>query len=346
MKGRSSEETVTSRRLDESAALGSLPAYVSRECFEAAHRRIAPHIVQTPLEPSPELSRRVGSEVFLKLENLQTSGSFKLRGVVNKILSLPAGDLERPLVAASTGNHGAAFAHVLETFGLSGQLFAPRNISDAKRAWLRQSGIPLELVGDDCVEAELAARAHAAERQYVMIPPYNDPDIVIGQGTIGVEVVRDVKGLDAVLIPVGGGGLVCGIGAYLKAVSPQTAVIGCQPIHSAVMHHSLQAGRIVEEESRSTLADGTAGGIEPGSITFDLCRNVVDEFVLLSEEEIAAAMVLVRRSHGMDIEGAAALSVAAACKLRERFRGRRVALIISGGRVDPSIIDELEVGHG
>ena len=331
--------------LDESVRTGGLPACLSSEACEVAHRRIAPHIVQTPLEPSPELSRRLGAEVFLKLENLQTSGSFKLRGVLNKILSLPASDLKRPLVAASSGNHGAAFAYALEIFGLTGRLFSPRTISQTKLDWLRQSGVPLELVGDDTVEAELAARAHAVERKCKLIPPYNDYDIVVGQATIGVELARDVAVLDAVLVPVGGGGLISGIGAYLKAVAPRTVVIGCQPANSAVMHHSLQAGRIVKEESLPTLADGTAGGIEAGSITFGLCRKVVDEFVLLSEEEIAAAMVLVRRYHGVDIEGAAALSVAAACKLRERFRCQRVALIISGGRVDPSLIDELEVGH-
>jgi threonine dehydratase len=336
---------VTTEHLDGSAGTDGLPAYISRESCDAAHRRIAPHIIQTPLEPSPELSRRLAAEVLLKLENLQVSGSFKLRGVVNKILSLPETDLTCPLVAASSGNHGAAFAHALEIFGLAGRLLSPRTISSAKLTWLRQSGIPLELVGDDCLEAELAARAHAAERHCVMISPYNDRDIVVGQATIGVELARDAAGFDAVLVPVGGGGLVSGIGAYLKAVAPRTAVIGCQPANSAVMYHSLQAGRIVEEESLPTLADGTAGGIEAGSITFDLCRKVVDEFVLLSEEEISAAMVLVRRHHGMDIEGAAALSVAAAVKLKGRFRGQRIALIISGGRVDPSLIDESEVRH-
>ena len=336
---------MTTRHPDDTESAGRLAVYVSRESCEAAHRRIGPHIIHTPLEPLPELSRQLGAEVFLKLENLQVSGSFKLRGVVNKILSLPAADLRRPLVAASSGNHGAAFAHALEAFGLAGRLFSSRAISDIKLAWLRRSGVPLELVGDDCLEAELAARAHAAERDCVLIPPYNDPDIVVGQATIGVELIQDAAELDAVLVPVGGGGLISGIGAYLKRVAPRTTVIGCQPIHSAVMYHSVQAGHIVEEESLPTLADGTAGGIEPGTITFDLCRRVVDEFVLLSEEEIVAAMVFIRRHHGMDIEGAAALTVAAALKCRERFRNQRIALIISGGRVDPTLIDELEVGH-
>lgn len=333
------------RHLDETGNPSKLPKYVSRKLCEAALLRIAPHIIHTPLESSLKLSLQLDAKVFLKLENLQTTGSFKLRGVLNKILSLSAEDLGKQLVAASSGNHGAAFAYALEKFGLAGQLFSPRTISSAKLEWLRQTGIHLQLVGNDTVEAELAARAHAAERECVLIPPYNDQDIVVGQSTIGVELANDAAGLDAVLVPVGGGGLISGIGAYLKAKAPQIAVIGCQPVNSPVMYHSLQAGHIVEEESLSTLADGTAGGIEPETITFNLCRKVVDEFVLLSEEEIADAMVFMRRHHGMDIEGAAALSVAAALKCRERFQHKHVALIISGSRVNPSIIDKLEVEH-
>ncbi len=316
---------------------------VSGPACDDAHRRISSHIVRTPLEPSPELRRQLGAEVLLKLENLQTTSSFKLRGVLNKILSLPPALLQRSLVAASTGNHGAAFAHAVKALDLAGRLYVPRTVSDVKLAWLRRSGVPLELVGDDCLDAERAARSDAAERDGVLIPPYNDPQVVTGQGTVGLELHQQALDLDAVLIPVGGGGLIAGVGTYLRHASPRTAVIGCQPVRSAVMYHSLQAGRIVEEASLSTLADGTAGGVEAGSITFGLCRRVVDEFVLLSEDEIADAMLLVRRHHGMDIEGAAALSVAAACKLGSRFRGRRIALVISGGRVDPAQIDALEV---
>lgn len=337
---------MTMQYLDETASPHGLPAYVSRGSCEAAHRRIAPHIVHTPLEPLPELSRQLDAEVFLKLENLQTTGSFKLRGVLNKILSLPAADLKKPLVAASSGNHGAAFAYALETFDLEGRLFSPRTISQTKLDWLRQSGVHLELVGDDAVEAEVAARTYSATHGYVLIPPYNHPDIVAGQSTVGVELLMDTARLDTVLVPVGGGGLISGIGSYIKAVSPGTAVIGCQPAASPIMCRSVQAGRIVEEESLPTLADGTAGGIEPGTITFGLCQQVVDEFVLVSEEEIASAMILMRRRCKMDIEGAAALSVAAASKLQQQLRGKRIALIISGSRVNPSLIDELEESYG
>ena len=337
---------MTTHHPSETIGAKGLPGYASRESCESAHRRIAPHIVHTPLEPSPELSRRLHATVLLKLENHQTTDSFKLRGVLNRVFSLSEQERKKPLVAASSGNHGAAFAHALTEFDLRGRLFTSRAISKAKLEWLQHIGVDLEIVGDDTVEAELAARACAQEQGCVLIPPYNHPDIVVGQSTVGVELLQDAPDLDAVLVPVGGGGLISGIGAYLKAASPNTAVIACQPVRSPIMLHSIQAGQVVEEESLPTLADGTAGGIEPETITFDFCQRVVDEFVLLSEEEIGAAMVFMRRYHGMDIEGAAALSVAGAWKLHARFQGKRIALIISGARVKPSVIDELERTHG
>jgi threonine dehydratase len=337
---------MTPESLDPHNRSYDLPGFVSRESCEAAYQRIKKHIVHTPLEACQSLSEHLDTEILLKLENLQTTGSFKLRGVLNSILSLSEVDLRRPLVAASSGNHGAAFAYALETFDLSGRLFSPRTISDAKLDWLQRSGIQLELVGDDTVEAEMAARTYAETHGCVLIPPYNHPAVVAGQSTIGVELMMDTTSLDAVLVPVGGGGLISGIGSYIKAVSPSTTIIGCQPTNSPIMYHSVQAGKIVEEESLPTLADGTAGGIEPGTITFDLCQEVVDEFVLVSEEEIAAAMIFMRKHCLLDIEGAAALSIAAAIKLQKQLRGKRTALIVSGARVNSTLIDELEKSYG
>jgi len=312
-----------------------------------AWKRIAPHVVRTPLAPSPKLSQQLEARVLLKLENLQTTGSFKLRGVFNTILSIPEGvRRERPLVAASTGNHGAAFAHALSVLGLSGRLFVPNTVSEAKRSWLAQAGVPLEWVGEDCLEAEAAARRYAAETDALLIPPYNHIDVVNGQGTVAVELLDDTSVLDAVFVPVGGGGLISGIGAFVKQISPETRIIGCQPAASAVIAHSVQAGRSVVEPSLPTLSDGTAGGVEAGSMTFDICRKVVDEFVLLSEAEIANGMLFARRHQGMDIEGAAALGIAAARKLGSTLRARRIAVIVSGGRVDPMLLDQLEERDG
>ena len=316
-----------------------LRAVVLQEAIETARARIAAYVLQTPCRESVALREAIGGTAFLKLENLQTTGSFKLRGVVNKILSLSEADSQRLLVAASTGNHGVAFAHALELFGLSGKLFMPKTSSEVKIEKMRSTGVPFELVGEDCVEAEVHAREFARDNGFVWISPYNDPEVVQGQGTIAVELFEQLERFDTLLAPVGGGGLISGIAGYLKAVVPSIEVIGCQPVNSCVMYESIEAGEIVDIESLPTVSDGTAGGIEKGSITFDLCRRFVDDFILLEEAEIFAAMRFLHDEEGLSIEGAAALPVAAVLKDRARFAGRRTALIVSGGRVDETTLD-------
>jgi threonine dehydratase len=312
-----------------------------RVAVEEARERIRPYVVRTPCRRSSELSRAVGAEVFLKLENLQLSGSFKLRGVINKILQLTGDEASKPLVAASTGNHGAAFAHAVSELGLEGRLFLPTGAAAAKLRAIESYGVPYELVGDDCIQTEIYARRFAEDHGCVLVPPYNDPAVVAGQGTVAVELLDELDGFDVVLAPVGGGGLISGIASYLASAAPEVEVIGCQPEASAVMYHSVQAGEIVAEESRPTLAGATAGGIEEGSITFDLCRRHVDRFVLVSENEIADAIRLVHDSGGMVIEGGAALPVAAVLKDRRALTGRRVVLIITGSRIDDDVLQRI-----
>ena len=248
---------------------------------ESALEKISPHILRTPCERSEALSEACAAEVFLKLENRQTTGSFKLRGVLNKILSLSESDRNRTLVAASTGNHGAAFAHAVSHFGLEGKLFMPVNAAPIKIDGVRAAGIEPELFGNDCVEAERRARTFAEKNGCVWVSPYNDPAVVQGQGTIGFELIEQLEKFDAVLVPVGGGGLIAGVASYLKNSDPSILVLGCQPKNSAVMYESVKAGRIVEMESLPTLSDATAGGIEAGSVTFEMCRKWVDDYILL-----------------------------------------------------------------
>ncbi len=312
-----------------------------RAVVEETSRRIAPHVCRTECRSALALSDKVGAEVHLKLENLQHSRSFKLRGVINKILSLSKADSQKLLVAASTGNHGAAFAHALQLFGLRGKLFMPKTSAAVKVENVRSTGVPFELVGEDCIEAEAHAAAFARSGGHVWISPYNDLDVVHGQGTVAVELMEQLEGVDTVLVPVGGGGLMSGIAAYLNAVDPSIEVIGCQPLNSCVMYESIKAGEILDIESLPTISDGTAGGIESGSITFDLCRRHVDDFILLEEAEIVAAMRFLHEMEGVTIEGAAALSSAAVLKERRRFAGRRIALIVSGGRVDEATMDKV-----
>jgi threonine dehydratase len=312
-----------------------------KDAIEATRRRITSHIRTTDCRPAPELSDVVGGDVHLKLESQQHSGSFKLRGVINKVLTLPDEDSQRLLVTASTGNHAAAFAYALQVFGFRGMLFMPKTASQVKVENVRSKGVPFELVGEDCVEAEWHAMEFAKASGGVWISPYNDIDIVHGQGTVGVELVDQLEDIDVVVAPVGGGGLIGGVGGYLKAVSPSIEVIGCQPVNSCVMYESIQAGEIVDIPSLPTISDGTAGGIESGAMTFDLCRRHVDDFILLDEHEILEGLRYLHFKEGLTVEGAAALPTAAALKDPSRFVGRRIALIISGGRVDQKIVAQI-----
>jgi len=315
-----------------------------RAPIEEAASAIAPFVRKTSCRASSALSEAAGCEAFLKLENLQRTGSFKIRGVVNKILSLTSDQANRLLVAASTGNHGMAFAHAVNLFGLHGKLFIPRTASEVKVNLLRDTGIPFEMVGDNCVEAEEHAHAFARAGGHVWISPYNDIEVVRGQGTVGLELIQQLGNLDTVLVPVGGGGLVSGIASYLKAVKPKIQVIGCQPRNSCVMFQSLQAGEIVEGEESPTISDGTAGGMEEGSLTFDLCRRYVDDFILLDEAEIERAICFLFENEAMAVEGAAALTVAAVMTNGRRLAGQRVVAVLSGSRLDPSLLRRLGCG--
>lgn len=320
-----------------------------RDAVLEAEDRIRLHVRQTPLEPSLWLGRTAGCEVYLKLENLQVTSSFKLRGAANKILSLSKNERQRGIVTASTGNHGAAVAFLLRKFGLSGSIYIPETASSAKVETLRTYGADLVVCGTDGVEAEMAARRAAEEEDRVYVSPYNDAKIIAGQGTIGLELESQLEGIDAVFCPVGGGGLAAGIAGCLKASDARIHFVGCQPDNSAVMYRSVQAGRIVEEPSQATLADGTAGGIEARSITFPLCRDLIDEYVLVEEEEIASAIQGMLARHHLLIEGAAALSVAGFLRLAAAHRGSRVVLIISGARISletlKAILDPIDLGQ-
>ncbi|MBN1222771.1 MAG: threonine/serine dehydratase [Candidatus Aminicenantes bacterium] len=300
---------------------------------EKAENIIRPFIRETPLEHSPYLSLITSSEVYLKLENMQITGSFKLRGAMNKILSLTPSQLKKGLITASSGNHGAAFAYLVDRFRIKGTIYLPESAPKTKIDALRHHNAEIKLGGNDCILAEIAARSAAESTGRKYISPYNDLAIIGGQATIGVELQRQSGKTNAVFIPIGGGGLAAGIGGYLKAFDKNIAIIGCQPESSPVMYESVKAGHIVEMESKPTISDGTAGGIEKNAITLDICREVIDDFVLVSEKEIRDAIKLILERHYLLIEGAAALSVAAFLKTKNKYSGKCVVLIISGAKI-------------
>jgi threonine dehydratase len=298
-----------------------------------AEGRIRPHVRETPLAESAALSELGGGRALVKLENLQHTGSFKVRGALNALLALPDEARARGVVAASSGNHGAAVAFGARALGVRALVFVPADASPVKLAAMRRLGAEVRAHGADTLDAEVAARAYAAERGLAYLSPYNDPLVVAGQGTVGVEIARQTECLDALVVAVGGGGLIGGTAAFLRSVWPGLQVIGAQPARSAVMAESICAGAILDLPSEPTLSDGTAGGIEPGAVTFELCRALVDEFVLVSEEEIASAMRLLIESEHMLVEGAAGVAAAAYLKLAGRLRGRTVGVIICGANV-------------
>jgi threonine dehydratase len=305
---------------------------IHAEVTQAA-KRIGSYIRETPLISSILLGDDQGGGVFLKLENLQHTGSFKVRGALNKLLTLTPEQRAQGIVTASSGNHGAAVAYGLRLLGTRGLIFVPEHASPAKVELIRRLGAEVRQHGADSVVAEDYARGYAERHGLIYISPYNDPQVVAGQGTIGAELARQLDRIDAVFVAVGGGGLIAGIAGYLKVARPGLTVVGCLPEASPVMAESVRAGRIVEMESGPTLSDGTAGGIEAGAITFDMCRALVDDYVLVDEEEIAAAIRTVIEAEHMLIEGAAGVAVAAYRKRQADFRGKNVAIVLCGANI-------------
>ena len=279
------------------------------------------------------LSDKTGAEVHLKLESEQHTNSFKARGAMNKVLSLTGEELSRGVVTSSTGNHAQGVARACMIAGCTGTIFLPNGVDPSKIEAIRRYPVDLLFHEGDALETELQAKQQAAALGRVWISPYNDPQIIGGQGTIGIELSRQMPAIDDVFVTVGGGGLIGGIAIYLKAHRPGTRIIGCQPERSAAMYHCVRAGRIVSTEHGETLSDGSAGDVEPGSITFPVCRDLVDDYLLVSEEEIGDAIRFMVDAHHKIVEGAAAVSVAALLKRKSEFRGRTVAIVICGANI-------------
>lgn len=298
-----------------------------------AAQRIAPYVRETPLDPSPFFSEMTGANVYMKLENLQHTCSFKLRGAFNKLLTMTDEQKEAGCVTASSGNHGAATAYALSALGLKGVIFVPEQTSSTKLDAIRRSGGDVRLFGIDGVDTELHARQYADENGLTYISPYNDTAVIAGQGTIGVELARQLVRIDLVYVAVGGGGLISGVGSFLKSVNPSISIIACQPENSAVMTRSVEAGEILDMPSEATLSDGTAGGIEPAAITFDICRDVVDRYITVSEEQIADAMRGFIDSHHQLLEGAAGVAIAGLMADAGEIDDRNAVIIVCGGNI-------------
>jgi threonine dehydratase len=299
-----------------------------------AATRLHPYIRETYVEHSDALGEATGTTVWLKCENLQLTGSFKLRGATNKVLALTPAERDRGIVTASTGNHGRAVAHALTALGGIGTIFLPTVTPTAKvEALRRYPAVTLEFFGNESSLTETHARAVAHETGRLYVSPYNDPDVIAGQGTVGVEILSQMPNVDAVFVAVGGGGLVAGIALYLKAMKPSVRIIGCWPENSTSLYEAMKTGHVVPGVELPTLSDGTAGGVEEGAITIDLCSRLIDESILVSEAEIADAVRFVLAQHHMAVEGSAGVAVAACRKVADRVAGQTVAIVLCGGNI-------------
>lgn len=298
-----------------------------------AHRAIRPQVAVTPLQHSPSLSAALGCNALLKHESMQPTGSFKIRGATNKIRRLKERGGVEQVLAASTGNHGLAVARAGALAGVAVTVYVSNSAVPAKIAGIRALGAELVVVDGSPLDAELTARRTAEANGLTYISPYNDLDVVAGQGTLGVELLEQEPTLDAVFIAVGAGGLIGGAGTAIKAIDPRVKVVGVWPEASPCMLRALEAGKIIPVEEFDTLSDGTAGAIEPGSVTFPLCRSVIDETVEVSEAEIAAAMRQLAEKEHLMVEGAAGVALAGLTKMARAYAGKTVAVVLCGRNV-------------
>jgi threonine dehydratase len=311
-------------------AEGPLP--VDLRAIYGARAALRPVVRRTPLEHSTWLSERLGVAVHLKLECWQRTGSFKLRGAFNAVAALDPAARRRGLVTASAGNHGQAVALAARLHGVPAIVFVPRDAPATKQARIRQLGAELRAVDGNYDDAAAAARALAAEGVACMVHPFNDPAVVAGQGTVGLEILEDLPALRQVVVPVGGGGLIMGVGAAVRgAASGGVRVVGVQSEVTRAMHAAFEAGRVVATDVVPTLCDGLAGEVEEAS--FQGARRVVDALHLVTEAEVASAIRELYVHEGVVAEGSGAVGIAVALAGALAPEGP-VAIVISGGNID------------
>jgi threonine dehydratase len=298
----------------------------------AAGFRLRHLVDRTPLERSEPLSRHAGADVFLKCENRQRTGSFKLRGATHALVSLPAEARARGVVASSAGNHGLGIAFAARALGIRATIFLPRTAPSVKRDGIAALGAEVDATYDDYDAAQGAAEAFAAAERRTFVSPCADEALLAGQGTVALEILEELPGVRTLVVPVGGGGLVGGIAALVRGVAPTVRIVGAQSVRTNAMAASLAAGRRVDVEVPPTLADGLAGQID--DVGFAIGRFAIDEMVTVTEEEIAAAIAWISHEHDARVEGSGAVGVAALLHGRTQPFVGPVAVVLSGGNID------------
>jgi threonine dehydratase len=296
-----------------------------------ARQRIAAVATRTPVIHSPLLTERVGASVYLKAESLQKTGSFKIRGATNKMLGLTVEEKARGVITVSSGNHGRAVAYVAHQLGIAAVICMSTRVPGNKLDAIKRLGAEVVVHGDSYEDAEIHALQLQEERGLTMIDPFDDPLVIAGQGTVGLELLEDLPEIDTAIVPLSGGGLIAGIALACKSASPSIRVIGVTMDRAPVMVHSLRAGTPIQMEEEDTIADALVGNIGVSNkYTFRMVQRYVDDTILVSDEEIAAAMAFALEQHHLVVEGGGAVGIAALLHQRATGLGHTVAVVVSG----------------
>ncbi|MBO9618366.1 MAG: threonine ammonia-lyase IlvA [Niabella sp.] len=312
--------------------------------FEKAAQRLSGVITHTPLQYNQNLSKQYSCNVYLKREDLQIVRSYKLRGAYNLISSLPKTQAQKGVVCASAGNHAQGFAYSCQQLNIKGVVFMPITTPNQKVEQTKMFGgdhITIQLVGDTYDDCAAAAIAYCSAHQMTFIHPFDDEKIIEGQGTVGLEIEKALKDIDYVIIPIGGGGLCAGVGSYLKKVSPQTKIIGAEPLGAPSMSEALKAGQPVTLGSIDRFVDGAAVK-RVGAITFSICKDILDEVLLVPEGKICTTILQLYNKDAIVAEPAGALSIAALDLIKEQIKGKNVVCIVSGSNNDIDRMQEIK----
>jgi len=310
---------------------------VTLESIEAAATRIGPSIYESPLVHSKTLSRLSGNAIFLKLENLQMTGSFKERGALNRILTMTDDEQQQGIIAASAGNHGQGVAYHATQRGIPVQIWMPRSTPLIKLTATRAYGADIVLHGDNYDEACEAAMERSVQRKAAFIHPFDDDAVISGQGTVGLELLKQNPALDVVVVPVGGGGLIGGVGCAVKERNTAIEVIGVQTGRLPSMQTALHQQQPVDLPAKPTLADGIAVR-KAGARTLPLAHKYVDRLVTVEEDEIAEAILMLLEGEKTVAEGAGAVALAAVLQAKTGHRGKNIAVLVSGGNLDVTLL--------
>jgi len=287
------------------------------------------------------LSKQIDGEVWLKLDSMQTTSSFKFRGALNKILSLTEEELEQGVVTASTGNYALAIAEAVRIRNHRATIYVAEDLDPSRLDLMRAHGLDLVIYGEGAWDAEKEARRVAEEEDRIYVSPYNDPIVVGGQGTCGFEISKQLPDLDAAFFACGGGGLLAGSAGWLKSHNPDVEAFGVSPANSPVMYESMRTGKMIELETFPTLADTCAGCVDLDSITLELCQRYAEEVMLLTETEIEQSIRLLFEQHRLVVEGSAALGVGGLLKRKDRLKGKKVVAVICGRNIDLEVFKRI-----